>query len=108
MNNTWFIMRLISCFNNRTKDMRSYSKEMESLQELYAQAIRIQCKENTYWCVMTIDDFIENVKVGCFIDYDGTGYFADYDGNKHECVCCDVDWLKKHRKDYSFVFWYNK
>lgn len=50
---------------------------------------------------MTVDDFIEQVEEGGFIDDDGCGAFADYCGNKKESIWCDAVWLQDHRKKLS-------
>ena len=105
--NTWELMCIIGSFNRRITTVDEFSSEYDELEELYAQNIRLQCKQS-YGYVMTVDDFIDSVKNGYYIDYDGTGYFVDFNGEEYECVCCDERWLKAHRKDYSFVFWFNK
>ena len=79
----------------------------EKLGEIYAQAIRILFNRG-FGDIMTVDNFIKDVEEGYFIDYDGQGYFCDMEGEKHECITCDVDWLKENRKDYPFIIWYNR
>lgn len=105
--NTWEIMFIINRFHERVKDLETYSKEYEEYEELYAQAIRIQCNKE-YGHVYTVDDFITDVKNGSLMNYDGVGYFASIYGEKSEYVDCDVDWLNANRKDYKYVLWYNK
>lgn len=61
-----------------------------------------------YGDVFLIDDFIEEVRNGYFINYDGSGYFGDWNGETDEMIDCNVKWLEKNRKDYLFIFWYNK
>ena len=107
MDNTWEIMMIIEHYNEKAKELKPLSKEIEDVQRVYAQAIRVQCKES-YGYVMTVDDFIESVKSGYFIDYDGSGVFADWEGNREEHIRCDVEWLQKNRKNYPFVKWFNK
>lgn len=107
MNNTWEIMSIIDHYNKRINNTVKYSKEYEKLRELYAQAIRIQCRQN-YGYVMTIDDFVENVEDGYFIDYDGSGVFLDSEGKRHEYIRCNAKWLKTHQNDYKYVLWFNK
>lgn len=106
-NDTWEIMSIIKNFNNRVKNMKTYSKEYEDMEKLYAQAIRLQCKR-TYGYIMTVDDFIEDVASGSYMDYDGIGEFMTYSGEEGETIRCNCSWLEKNRKDYSFVFWCNK
>lgn len=56
-----------------------------------------------------IDTFIENVKTGNFIDYDGSGFWVDFEGNKINRIICDVKWLKNNQPENArFIMWYNK
>lgn len=107
MSNTWELMHIISNFNDRVKDLNSYSEEYRAYEELYAQAIRLQCKEE-YGYVLTLDDFIENVRDTFFTNYDGTGYFLDKNGERYGCVRCDVEWLEKFKPSFTYVLWFNK
>ena len=76
--------------------------------------------------IYTIKDFIEMVKTGCFIDYDGYGYYAtttlvsdevirpsDISGktdrfNEKTMKLEVVEVEKKLNKNYSHVVWYNR
>ena len=107
MDNTWEITMIIEHYNEKMKGLDSFSEEAEEIQELYAQALRIQCGEDCGY-IMTVDDFIEEVRIGSFVDYDGSGVFADWEGNRKEYIRCDVNWLQENRKDYPFVKWFNK
>lgn len=107
MSNTWEIMTIISHFNDRIKNVDKYSSEYDALKELYAEAIRIQCKEE-YGYVLTLDDFIESVKSTGFTDYDGCGYFLDKDGTKCDYVRCNAKWLSKFKDKFPYVLWFNK
>lgn len=107
MDNTWEIMCVIGHYCDKVNGLDLWSHEYADVQKLYAQAIRLQCQDSC-GLVMTTDDFIDAVADGSFINYDGFGQFADYDGTRHEYVDCHTGWLKKHRGDYPFVFWYNK
>lgn len=111
--NTWDIMCLIDDFNRATEtimntcSMDTCSKEYEKLEELYAQAMRIQCASaNAYGHIMVAKDFYACVNCGSFIDYDGSGVFLDWDGNECDPVRCDTDYLDKF--SYPFVAWFNK
>ena len=107
MDNTWEIISIIEHYNESIKNLESFSKEAEELQKIYTQALRKQCKAD-YGYVMTVDDFIQSVEDGYFVDYDGSGVFADWEGNRKEHLCCDAGWLRENRKDYPFVKWFNK
>ena len=81
-------------------------------EKLLARAKELQ-KAQGYGDVFLIDDFIENVRHGCFINYDGIGFFGDWNGEiekdfYNDMINCNVEWLEKNRKDYLFIFWYNK
>lgn len=57
----------------------------------------------------SIQDFIEIVADGGFIDYDGSGYWSDANGNRLGPIYCNKDWLIKNKpKDAKYVLWYNK
>ncbi len=93
----------------------SIKRELEQrLKDRYSKEAALErvCKELQekieYGHVMTVDQFIECVAEGSFIDDDGSGVFADWAGNKHTSVWCDVDWLELHRGHYPFVIWYNR
>ena len=83
-----------------------YSEEEKAL-ELFSSAMRILFRQG-YGAVFTVDNFIESVSHGSFIDYDGIGYFCTIDGKEKQEIRCDEKWLKKNRGDYPFVLWYNK
>jgi hypothetical protein len=61
-----------------------------------------------YGDVMTLEHFIENVKDGGFIDYDGFGnYVKDGKMSNIEIYPSDV----KHnmiRKDFDTIIWFNR
>ena len=58
--------------------------------------------------IMSLEDFIENVKVGNFIDYDGSGNYVR--GNKESDISIYPSDVKANmiRKDFDKVAWYNK
>ena len=85
---------------------QDYSEEEKAL-ELFSSAMRILFRQG-YGAVFTVDNFIESVSHGSFIDYDGIGYFCTIDGKEKQEIRCDEKWLKKNRGDYPFVLWYNK
>lgn len=105
LDNTWELMSIIEHYNERIKD--ADFRDKDAIEELYAQAIRLQCNED-YGYIITIDDFIEDVRHGSFVDYDGSGVFLDWEGNRQEYICCDIEWLQQNKKDYHFIKWFNK
>jgi hypothetical protein len=106
---TWEIMCNISSYIEEiTKNnIQKFTKEREQIDKLYAQLVRLQCKQSCGY-IMTIKDFISTVDEGFINDFDGFGKFMDFDGNKYETVHCNVNWLNKNKKDYLFVIWFNK
>ena len=62
--------------------------------------------------IYTFDDFLDRVKEGYFIDYDGTGYLAKRNAEgimmEYFYIFCDVDWLNRNRHDFTHICWYNK
>ena len=62
--------------------------------------------------IYTFDEFLNRVKEGYFIDYDGTGYLAkrNAEGKMIEYfdIFCDVDWLNRNHYDFTHICWYNK
>ena len=81
-------------------------------EKLLARAKELQ-KAQGYGNVFLIDDFIENVRRGNFINYDGIGFFGDWNGEiekdfYNDMINCNVEWLEENRKDYLFIYWYNK
>lgn len=107
LNNTWEIISIINHYNEKMVGRNFFSKEAEEYKKLYAQALRLQCKE-PYGYVMTVQDFIQVVDQGDFVDYDGSGVFIDWEGNRQESVRCNAQWLEVNQKDYPFVLWFNK
>ena len=62
----------------------------------------------TYGDVMSLDDFIDNVKSGGFIDYDGFGHYVK-DELESDIIIYPSD--VKHyaiRKDFDTIVWYNR
>jgi len=81
-------------------------------ERLLARAKELQ-KAQGYGDVFLIDDFIEEVRHGFFTNYDGIGFFGDWLGEidrefYNDMINCNVKWLEENRKDYLFIFWYNK
>lgn len=57
-------------------------------------------------CLMTIEDFIDDVNCGAITDYDGSGCYVSDDGIEVRPVDFDVKMLKN--SGYHFVTWYNR
>ncbi len=91
------------------KDRNDTEQEYD-IKELYAKSIALTAKE-CCGLVFVIDDFIEDVRNGGFIDYDGSAHALDADGNLMENVpaYCNLKVLEKAKKNGAvFIAWYNK
>ena len=61
-----------------------------------------------YGDVMSLKDFIENVKCGGFIDYDGYGNYVK-DGKETDIEIYPSDVKKGNiRKDFDTIIWFNR
>lgn len=104
----WSITLIMDAYaKDKAKLQNDYGKEADKLKALYCAAMKILFKQG-YGDVFTVDHFIESVKCGSFVDYDGIGYFANIEGEEKQQISCDVNWLQAHRADYPFIIWYNK
>ena len=57
--------------------------------------------------LMTIEEFVENVKSGGFIDYDGYGYYVK-DNKQSDITIRPSDVENGIRKDFNKVIWFNR
>ena len=107
--NTWSILRLladIKVLYNEKGDSCVVGDSHDD--EIYAQALRLQCNED---CgdVYLHEDFFEMVNQGCITNYDGVGYLMTFEGEEGAAVNCSVFFLEKVDKEkYPFVIWFNK
>ena len=59
-------------------------------------------------CLMSLNDFVEDVECGGFCDYDGFGYYA-MDGKVSDILVYPSDIKSGNaRREFSHVVWYNK
>jgi len=64
-------------------------------------------KQNKFGDVMTLAEFRNNVKSGCFIPDDGIGYL--HDGEKQTGISVwSIDIFNSKYDSYPYVCWYNK
>ena len=83
------------------------SDEAEKLVEKYAKILDIQAK--VHGDVFTIEDFIDYVKTGSIISYDGIGYYWDEEKKcEVKAVSFNPSILKQKAKKYKYVVWYNR
>ena len=111
---TWEIGVLMNTYAEKIEPLKTekydYEKhsQKEALEELYAQAIELNCKDG-YGLIMPIDMCIDWVTDKSIIDYDGLGYLLNKDGERIDSMCCDVSFLQKSKENGAcFVAWYNK
>ena len=93
-----------------SNDLKNIIKNNESDKHLknLIQKLYIVAKIGFGDC-FDINYFINAVKHGSFIDYDGVGDWVDKWGNDLGRIWCDVSYLKKQRpKDAAYIMWYNK
>jgi hypothetical protein len=57
---------------------------------------------------MTRKEFIDYIKSGGLIDYDGFGMYVDKDGNETNIRACPSDYYRLKLKKYPYINWYNK
>ena len=61
-----------------------------------------------YGDIMTLKEFIEQVKDGCLIDYDGTGYYATKNRITNLSVYPSDIYKGKINKRWSHIMWFNR
>lgn len=77
-------------------------------------SIEMKFREVPDWAdIYTMEEFIDHVKCGGIMNYDGFGYLAisDEKGKVWESnieVNCQVSWLYGQPIDFTHVCWYNK
>ena len=105
----WELGVLLDCYAKRaaTLDWNNFEGERQ-LKDLYAQAIILNVKYG-YGLFYPIDDFIEEVNGGGYIDYDGTAKFLNADGAFMRYGRCDVKELEEAKANGAvYVAWFNK
>jgi hypothetical protein len=62
-----------------------------------------------YGSLMSVDKFVESVKEGYFIDWDGSGYYTNGETYSYadEAVPSEID-EGKINKNFTHVIWFNK
>lgn len=105
----WEIGVLLSCYEERAQKLDPGDFDGERrLKDLYAKAIILNVQHG-YGLYYPIDDFIDEVRSGSYIDYDGGGYVLDSAGNEIARVRCNIGYLEKSKANGGvFVAWFNK
>lgn len=105
-------------FNNAPPDLE-YQEFMDYMEETNKKVSEASRKYrmvktpkfselSTYGDVMSLEDFIDNVKCGGFIDYDGHGRYVK-DGMESDITIYPSD-VKRGtiRKDFDTIIWFNR
>jgi hypothetical protein len=111
------IAKMIETSVDKYKDYEEFEKALAPYQRDARNLERelrmiLPCKENGELAkdddVMSLKQFIEQVKHGMFIDYDGWGYYVK-DGKKTNIMIYPSD-VKYNaiRKEFDTIVWYNK
>lgn len=105
----WELGVLLDCYAQKAAKLYDYSyDERRKLQDLYAQAIILNVKYG-YGLFYPVDDFIEEVNGGGYIDYDGTAKLLNADGAFMRYGRCDVKELEEAKANGAvYVAWFNK
>jgi hypothetical protein len=105
----WQLGVLLDCYASRSAKLDPHDFDgWRKLKDLYAQAIILNVRHG-YGLFYPIDDFIEDVRGGGIMDYDGMGDLLDADGNELGYVRCNVKFLEKAKADGAvYVAWFNK
>ena len=99
---------LLNCYERRVAKLDKDDREgKKKLLTLYAQAMILNVRKG-YGLFYPIDDFIEEVRDGNYVSYDGTGYLLDENGSKIDYVKCNVKFLEEEKENGAvYVAWYN-
>ena len=65
------------------------------------------CEQEDEDCVIIIEEFIAQVKMGAFIDYDGFGYPVK-DKLADESIVIKPSRIDQIPKDATHIVWYNR
>jgi len=105
----WEIGVLLNCYARRVHGLYEYDyDEKRSLNALYAKAIMLNI-EYGFGIYYPIDDFIDAVNSGMYIDWDGTAKLHDANGEFIDFGHCDVKMLEDAKaKGAVYVAWFNR
>jgi hypothetical protein len=86
------------------RDVRNLERELRMIMPCKSDGVSITKDD----CVMTVAKFIEDVKSGCLIDYDGWGYYIK--DNKRTNIMVFPSDVKYNaiRKEFDTVIWFNR
>ena len=105
----WKLGVLLDRYASRASKLDTYDFESQcKLKNLYSQAILLNTKMG-FGIFYPIDDFIEGVRCGSYVDYDGSAELLDTDGNKIGYGRCNVEFLERAKANGAvYVAWFNK
>ncbi len=79
-------------------------------EENILKANELELSEHDLECQMSIEDFIESVKIGCITSNDGFGYYGFEEGKYDIEVDFSENIIRSYIAEFEFthVYWYNK
>ena len=84
------------------EDATMYLKAKKLLEDI------VMTPHEKYGSLMELDDFVENVRHGNFIDYDGSGYYSTATEESNISIHPSEVSQGIYRKDFTHVKWYNR
>jgi hypothetical protein len=86
------------------RDVRNFERELRMIMPCKSDGAPITKDD----CIMTVAEFIEDVKSGCLIDYDGWGYYVKDDKKTNIMIFPSDVKYNAIRKEFDTIVWYNK
>lgn len=90
-----------------SKEYKEFDK-WNALEKLNRVPTMKVAKDFDLKCRMTFEDFMESVKSSCITDWDGFGYYGNENEVSNIAVDCEQMYNGKYRKDFPYIYWYNK
>jgi len=96
-------------FNEYSNHIEKESKAISKLDREKRMIMPYELSElSEYGDVMSIEDFIDTVKSGGFIDYDGFGYYVKDDKETNIVIIPSDVKHNSIRKEFNEVIWFNR
>lgn len=105
----WEIGVLLELYTKRKSKLNEFDfNGQKHLKDLYAQAIILNLRHGL-GIFYPIDDFIDEVRDGGIIAYDGTGYLINSEGQRMGYARCNVQFLEEEKANgTAYVAWFHK
>ena len=103
-------------FYDKTLSWKEYCDAVDgtNIWEMYIEKnnrqipLLIDADEFQLECQIPIKSFKKSCKQGCFTDYDGSGYYGTITEISDIPVSCKAFDNDMERKDFDYVYWFNK